>query len=223
MTTNELKNWMREQLEQGNSIAVVTAGQGGSGYALTNNEAIIADVDRYNTISIVDDEGEVEMLNKALMGDDELSNYNVIVKLANNNGEVLYILTDITKEQAIEQALINYAINEASSEDVAQVLNVDADAIQSALVDFKDEWDEADEPEDGDAVIDKWVKFFTSDAKVEDVMLSKHGYNDDYLTWTYMGKEYWAEGEFYVDDSNVLHHTFIAPNGKEIEITCDYE
>lgn len=223
MTINELKNWMRGQLEQGNSIAVVTAGQGGSGYALTNNEAIIADVDRYNTINIVDDEGEVEMLNKALVGDDELSNYNIIVKLANNNGEVLYILTDITKEQAIKQALINFAINEASSEDVAQVLKVDADAIQSALVDFKDEWDEADEPEDGDAVIDKWVKFFTSDAKVEDVMLSKHGYNDDYLTWTYMGKEYWAQGEFYVDDSSVLHHTFIAPNGKEIEIECDYE
>lgn len=126
-----------------------------------------------------------------------------------------------TKE--LEQVLINYAINEASSEDVAQVLKVDADAIKGALIDFKDEWDEAEEPEDGDAVIDKWVKFFTSDAKVEDVMLSKHGYNDDYLTWTYMGKEYWEEGEFYVDDSNVLHHTFIAPNGKEIEIECDYE
>ena len=69
----------------------------------------------------------------------------------------------------------------------------------------------------------QWVEFFTSDAKVEDVMLSKHGYNDDYLTWTYQGKEYWAQGEFYVDDSNVLHHTFIAPNGKEIEIVCDYE
>ena len=61
------------------------------------------------------------------------------------------------------------------------------------------------------------------EAKVEDVMLSKHGYNNDYLSWTYMGKEYWAQGEFYVDDSNVLHHTFIAPNGKEIEIECDYE
>ena len=126
-----------------------------------------------------------------------------------------------TKE--LEQALINYAINEANSEDVAQVLNVDADAIQGALVDFKDEWDEAEEPEDGDAVIDKWVKFFTSDAKVEDVMLSKHGYNNNYLSWAYQGKEYWAQGEFYVDDSNVLHHTFIAPNGKEIEIVCDYE
>lgn len=128
---------------------------------------------------------------------------------------------DDTKE--LEQSLINYAINEANSDDVAEVLNVDADDIQGALVDFAEEWNEADEPSDADAVIDKWVEFFTSDAKVEDVMLSKHGYNDDYLTWTYMGKEYWAEGEFYVDDSSVLHHTFIAPNGKEIEIECDYE
>jgi hypothetical protein len=82
-----------------------------------------------------------------------------------------------TKE--LEQVLIDYAINEASSDDVAQVLKVDADAIQGALVDFAEEWNEADEPEDGDAVIDKWGEFFTSDAKVEDVMLTKHGYNDD--------------------------------------------
>jgi len=125
-----------------------------------------------------------------------------------------------TKE--LEQALIDYAINSVSSEEVAQVLNVDASAIQSALKDFNDEWNEAEEPEDADAVIDKWVEFFTSDAKVEDVMLSKHGYNDDYLTWTYMGKEYWAEGEFHVDDSGELHHTFNAPNGKEIEIVTPY-
>ena len=64
---------------------------------------------------------------------------------------------------------------------------------------------------------------YYNDEQPEDIMLSKHGYNDDYLTWTYMGKEYWAEGEFYVDDSSVLHHTFIAPNGKEFEIVCDYE
>ena len=125
-----------------------------------------------------------------------------------------------TKE--LEQALIDYAINEANTNDVAQVLNVEADNIEQALLDFKEEWDEAEEPQDADDVIDKWVAFFTSDAQVKDVTLSKHGYNDDYLSWNYMGKEYWAQGEFYVDDSNVLHHTFIAPNGKEIEITTDY-
>lgn len=223
MTINELKNWMRVQLEQGNSIAVITAGQGGSGYALTNNEAIIADVDSYKTIAVVKDNAELTTIASEMAGVDELSNYDTIIKLSNNKGEVLYILTDITSEQLLEQALIDYAINEASSDDVAQVLKVDADAIQGALVDFAEEWNEADEPEDGDAVIDKWVEFFTSDAKVEDVMLSKHGYNDDYLTWTYQGKEYWAQGEFYVDDSSVLHHTFIAPSGKEIEIVTPYE
>lgn len=223
MTINELKNWMRVQLEQGNSIAVITAGQGGSGYALADNEAIIADVDSYKTIAVVNDNADLTTIASEMAGVDELSNYESVVKLSNNKGEVLYILTDITSEQLLEQALIDFAINEASSDDVAQILNVDADAIQGTLIDFKDEWDEAEEPEDGDAVIDKWVEFFTSDAKVEDVMLSKHGYNNDSLSWTYQGKEYWAQGEFYVDDSNVLHHTFIAPNGKEIEIECDYE
>lgn len=223
MTINELKNWMREQLEQGNSIAVVTAGQGGSGYALTNNNAIIADVDRYNTISFVDDANEVKMLEGALAGDDELSNYDNIVKLSNDEGEVLYVLTDITTEEVIEQALINYAINEASSEDVAQVLKVDADDIQGALVDFKDEWDEAEEPEDGDAVIDKWVEFFTHEGEISDIRLTKHNNGGDWLAWSYDGKEYWCQGEFYVDRDNVLHHTFFAPNGKEFEIVCDYE
>ena len=158
MTINELKNWMREQFEQGNSIAVVTAGQGGSGYATTDNEAIIADVNRFddNEITIVDETAEIKMLNKALAGEDELSNYDAVVKLANDEGEVLYIL-------------------------------------------------------------------YYNDEQPEDVMLSKHGNNDDYLSWSYMDKEYWAQGEFYVDDSNVLYHTFITPTGREIEITCDYE
>jgi len=116
------------------------------------------DVDCFDDteINIVDDEGEVDMLNKALVGDDELSNYDNIVKLSNDEGEVLYIL-------------------------------------------------------------------YYNDERPTDIMLSKHGYNNDYLSWTYQGKEYWAEGEFYVDDSNVLHHTFITPTGKEIEIECDYE
>ena len=152
-----------------------------------------------------------------------MSNYESVVKLSNNKGEVLYILTDITSEQVLEQALIDYAINEASSEDVAQVLNVDADAIQGALVDFAEEWNEADEPKDGDAVIDKWVEFFTSDENPTDITLTKGGYGHNTLTWSYMGKEYSCTGEFYVDADNKLHHTFVAPSGREIEIVCDYE
>lgn len=128
---------------------------------------------------------------------------------------------DDTKE--LEQSLINYAINEASSEDVAQVLNVDADAIQGALVDFAEEWNEADEPKDGDAVIDKWVEFFTSNENPTDITLTKGGYGHDTLTWSYMGKSYDCTGEFFIDKNNNLHHTFIAPSGKEIEIVTPYE
>ena len=120
--------------------------------------------------------------------------------------------------------LKRFAINEASHVDVAQVLNVDADDIEQALIDFKEKWDEADEPEEADEVIDKWVEFFTAEPNVEDVELMKGNYNTgDTLTWTYNGKEYSCTGEFYVDKDNVLHHTFIAPNGKEIEITTPYE
>lgn len=123
----------------------------------------------------------------------------------------------------LEQALLDYAINEASSVDVAQVLNVDADAIQGSLIDFKEEWDDAEEPEEGDAVIDKWVEFFTCEDAPTDVELTKHNNGSDMLEWAWKGKYYWVQGEFYVDDSNNLHHTFIAPNGKELEIVAPYE
>ena len=101
MNTNELKNWMREQLEQGNSIPVVTAGQGGAGYATADNEAIIADVDRFDSCEVVNNNNELEQLDNELAGNDELSNYESVVKLSNNEGEVLYILTDITSEQVL--------------------------------------------------------------------------------------------------------------------------
>lgn len=223
MKTKDLKNWMRGQLEQGNSIPVVSAGQGGSGYALTSNEAIIADVDSYDAIAVVNDDADLTIIASEMAGVDDLSNYESIVKLSSNEGEVLYILTDITSEQVLEQALIDYAINEASSEDVAKVLNVDADAIQGALVDFAEEWDEAEEPSDADAVIDKWVEFFTSNENPTDITLTKGGYGHDTLTWSYMGKSYDCTGEFFIDKDNNLHHTFIAPSGKEVEIVTPYE
>lgn len=94
MTITELKKWMREQLEQGNRIAVVTAGQGGSGYALAEDEAIIADVDNYddNEISIVKDDDELEMLKAELAGHDDLHNYDAVVKLRNDEDNILYIM-----------------------------------------------------------------------------------------------------------------------------------
>ena len=93
MTITQLKKWMSEQLEQGNSIAVGTAGQGGSGYALAADEAIIADVDNYddNEISIVKDDDELEMLKAELAGDDNLCNYDAVVKLSNEDNNIIYI------------------------------------------------------------------------------------------------------------------------------------
>ena len=157
MTINELKNWMREQFEQGNSIAVVTAGQGGSGYTFADDEAIIADVDNYddNEISIVKDEDELEMLKAELAGNDELTNYDAVVKLRNDEDNILYIM---------------YWTDEAPS----------------------------------------------------DIVLTKGSMGDN-LTWSFMGEDYCCTGDFYVDKDNMLHHTFFAPSGKEIEIICNYE
>lgn len=158
MTITELKNWMREQLEQGNSIAVVTAGQGGSGYALADDEAIIADVENYddNEISIVENDDELEVLKAELAGNDDLYNYDAVVKLKNDEGNILYIM---------------YWTDEAPS----------------------------------------------------DITLTKGNHQGDNLTWSFMGKDYCCTGEFFVDKDNMLHHTFFAPSGKEIEITCKYD
>lgn len=124
-------------------------------------------------------------------------------------------------KQYIEQIFINYAINEANSDDVAQVLNVDAEDIQSALIDFAEEWTDADVVEDADEVIDKWVEFFTTDYPITDVQLTKHHNGGDMLEWQWNGKYFWEQGEFVVENGK-LFHTFIAPNGKEILISTEY-
>lgn len=127
------------------------------------------------------------------------------------------------EKKKLEQALLDYAINEIDSDTVASILNVDANDIQGTLADFSQEWDEADEPEDSDAVIDKYVDIFTYTGEPQDIELTKHNSGGDYLTWTYNGKEYWCQGEFYVDSDNNLHHTFYAPSGKAVEIVTPYE
>lgn len=160
MTIQELKNWIKEQFEQGNNVALITAGQGGSGYALAapeDKEAILDDVDRYddNEIKIVESDEELAEVRTMIEGLDELINYDAVVKL--NDGEnILYVLY----------------------------------------------WD------------DEYV----------DVCLEKGNYNTgDTLTWMHLGKQYSCSGEFYVDNDNILHHTFITPSGREIEIVTPYE
>ena len=56
----------------------------------------------------------------------------------------------------------------------------------------------------------------------ENVELTKHSNGNDYLSWTWRGQEYWAQGEFYVDKERILHHDFVAPTGHKIEITIEY-
>lgn len=57
---------------------------------------------------------------------------------------------------------------------------------------------------------------------VTDVQLNKHGYGHDTLTWVYAGREYQADGEFYIDNRGYLHHSFFTPRGKELEIKVKY-
>ena len=57
---------------------------------------------------------------------------------------------------------------------------------------------------------------------VEDVELEKGGYGHDTLSWVLDGEYQDCTGEFYVDKTGMLHHTAIAPNGDEVEITAKY-
>lgn len=57
---------------------------------------------------------------------------------------------------------------------------------------------------------------------VEDIELMKAGYGHDTLAWVLDGEEQSCTGEFYVDKNGMLHHTAIAANGDEVEITIKY-
>jgi hypothetical protein len=57
---------------------------------------------------------------------------------------------------------------------------------------------------------------------VEDVELEKGGYGHDTLSWVLDGEYQDCTGEFYIDKAGMLHHTAIAPNGDEVEITAKY-
>lgn len=57
---------------------------------------------------------------------------------------------------------------------------------------------------------------------VTDIQLFKHGNGCDTLIWVYAGREYQADGEFYVDKQGYLHHSSFSPRGKELEIKVKY-
>lgn len=97
MKIKELKNWMREQFEQGNSILCTTAGQGGSGVAYMRPDMAdwnIADVDKFddNEISIVDNEDELNNVNSLLDYITYANENDAIIKLANAEGNIIYIV-----------------------------------------------------------------------------------------------------------------------------------
>ena len=57
---------------------------------------------------------------------------------------------------------------------------------------------------------------------VTDIQLFKHENGCDTLIWVYAGREYQADGEFYIDNRGYLHHSFFTPRGKEIEFKVKY-
>ena len=57
---------------------------------------------------------------------------------------------------------------------------------------------------------------------VTDIQLFKHGNGCDTLIWVYAGREYQADGDFYIDNRVYLHHSFFTPRGKEIEFKVKY-
>ena len=89
-------------------------------------------------------------------------------------------------------------------------------------------WDgmEFDNPAEYKEWVDEQLEAATDhlrpDHKVEDVELTKAGYGHDTLTWVLDGEEQSCTGEFYVDKEGMLHHTAIAANGDEVEITIKY-
>lgn len=58
--------------------------------------------------------------------------------------------------------------------------------------------------------------------KVTDIELLKGNHQGDTLTWVYAGKQYSCTGEFYIDEKGYLHHSFITPRGREIDINVKY-
>lgn len=59
--------------------------------------------------------------------------------------------------------------------------------------------------------------------KIEDVELLKGGYNrGDSLSYVADGELVSVSGEFFVDETGLLHHTHEFPDGTEVEIATPY-
>lgn len=59
--------------------------------------------------------------------------------------------------------------------------------------------------------------------RIEDIVLTKHSNGSDNLQFTFDGKNFEVDGDFWVDKENKLHHTHIFEDGEGIEIVIPYE
>ena len=112
MKIKELTNWMKETFEQGNGVIAVSAGQGGSGAELVMKElgeTLIADVAMYDDteISIVEDATEIEEVGIMIDHLDQLSNYDAVVKLANDDPILFHDRTKIGHFRGIRAAALH--------------------------------------------------------------------------------------------------------------------
>lgn len=130
--------------------------------------------------------------------------------------------------------LVEYAANACGSARVAEVFGVeDNDELKTLLSDFEEEYDEVEVDPEGataeqdaklNAILESYRKKIAHDEihTIEDVELTKHGYQHDCLTYVADGKYCQVDGEFYVDKDGFLHHTHIFDDGIEKEIIVKY-
>lgn len=128
--------------------------------------------------------------------------------------------------------LVEYAANACGSARVAEVFGVeDNDELKTLLSDFEEEYDEVEVDPEGataeqeaklNAVLESYRKRIMKNHTIEDVELTKHGYQHDCLTYVADGKYCQVDGEFYVDKDGFLHHTHIFDDGIEKEIVVKY-
>lgn len=123
----------------------------------------------------------------------------------------------------LNQLLVGYLYDKTFGEYIAMELDVELPLIKDTLRDFEKEYNEGKTLEEFDAVFDKYMQIFTYDGPAENVSVSRCGGGEDLVSWTYNGKRYHHQGYFFIDDDSILHDSFIAPNGKEIEIVVPYE
>lgn len=95
MTQQKLTEWVKAQLQQSNNIPVVTAGQGGSGFAYWEVEQMDEIMEQLNTCLSVDLVKQPETLEQVLdatAGEMPLSEYDWVAVVNLGEGSVVYVV-----------------------------------------------------------------------------------------------------------------------------------